>query len=109
MKHLRRTIRKILLENVSQHEKLAIYLTGGQGHPSVESIRSAIELGDTLDLITVNEEFLSPTGWNAYFDLILDPEFFAVALPHLETMRQKVDVNIIENQYRVQFIVAGKR
>tara|TARA_Y100000992_G_scaffold301518_2_gene272624 strand:- start:252 stop:581 length:330 start_codon:yes stop_codon:yes gene_type:complete len=109
MKQLRRTIRKILLENVSQYEKLAIYLTGGDGHPDVESIRAAINLGDTLSLITVNEEFVSPTGWNAYFDLILDPEFFAVAVPHLETMRQKIDVNIIENQYRVQFIVAGKR
>ena len=109
MKHLRRTIRKILLENAGQYEKLALYLTGGEGHPDIESIRSAIGLGESIDVITINEEFMSPTGWNAYFDLILDPEFFAVALPHLEKMRQKVDVNIIENQYRVQFIVAGKR
>ena len=108
-KQLRRTVRRVLRENVSMHEKLAKYLTGDGAHPDIESIHSAIGLGESIDAITVKEHFESPTGWNAYFDLVLDPEFFAVALPYLEKMRQRIDVNIIENQNRIQFIIANKR
>ena len=48
MKHLRRTIRNILLENKAQHvEKLSVLLTDG----TVESAHQAISLAEAIGLI----------------------------------------------------------
>lgn len=107
MKQLRKAIRNILLENKSHYEKLAKLLTGSQSNqrPQIEAVRQAVELGETLGYLTVKEHFMAPAGTLGYYDLILDPEFFTVALPHLSAMKERIDVNIIQSQSRVIFII----
>ena len=61
MKQLRRTVRKILLENQAHYAKLATLLLSG----NIESINQALELAETLAYVTELHYNVAPAA-NAY-------------------------------------------
>ena len=109
MKQLRRTIRRILLENQSHYEKLASLLTGKMNRDervTVNSVEQATELGDALGCITVNEREPSPTGYRVYYELVLSDAFFTVAKPYLTDMKARLldDCEIYDAERMVRFV-----
>ena len=60
MKMLRKTIRKILLENNEYFDKLATMITSG----NVENIQSAMELAETLEYVTDVIYVPAPLAWD---------------------------------------------
>ena len=110
MKQLRRTIRKILLENQSHYEKLARLITGPDGIPDVPSVDQAISLGEALGYIEVLDIMPSPTGYRCYYELILSDDFFVVAKPHLQTMKSNLldDCEIFEAERKVAFVATDR-
>ena len=60
MNTLRRTIRKILLENNLHFDKLAVMITSG----NVENIQSAMELAETLEYVTDVIYVDTPLAWD---------------------------------------------
>ena len=108
MKQLRRTIRKILLENQGHYEKLAGLLTGN-GKPDVPSVDQAISLGEALGCIEVVDIMPSPTGYRCFYELILSDDFFVVAKPHLQTMKSNLldDCEIFESERKVAFVATN--
>ena len=112
MKQLRRTIRKILLENQNHYEKLAGLLTGTKytkGFPDVATVDQAVNLGEAIDCIEVIDIMPSPTGYRCYYELILSEEFFVVAQPHLQTMKSNLldDCEIFEAERKVAFVATS--
>jgi len=109
MKQLRRTIRRILLENQSHYEKLAGLLTGN-GSPDVASVDQAISLGEALECIEPIDIMPSPTGYRCYYELILSDEFFVVAKPHLTKMKANLldNCEIFEEERKVAFVATNR-
>ena len=106
MRGLRRTIRRIIAESLetSELEKLAVLI--GQGE--VEYVNQAIELGEMFGVIYVIEQFISPAGAFAYFHLEFSEEFYPIVEPHLKRVQQRVDMDIIPDERRSQFILSNK-
>ena len=109
MKYLRRTIRKILLENQSHYEKLSMLLTGN-GSPDVGSVDQAISLGEAIGCIEAVDVMPSPTGYRCYYELILSDDFFVVAKPHLQAMKSNLldDCEIFEAERKVAFVATRR-
>ena len=112
MKQLRRTIRRILIENQNHYEKLAGLLTGTMhtdGSPDVPTVDQAVSLGEALECIEVLDIMPSPTGYRCYYELILSEEFFVVAKPHLQTMKSNLldDCEIFESERKVAFVATN--
>ena len=106
---LRRTIRRVLMENQSHYEKLAALLTGN-GNPRVELISQAISLGEALGYISVIEEEPSPTGYRVYYELVLSQEFFDVAEPYLAAMKASLldDCEIYDAERMIRFVATDR-
>lgn len=108
MKQLRRTIRNLILENQNHYEKIGNLLSGG-GQPTVAAVRQAIDLGETLEYLTVESQFVSPAGANAYFEISFIPEFYAAITHHLDSMRQTLDMNLYPGENKIEFIISNQR
>ncbi len=106
MKTLRKTIRRLILENQGHYEKLAVLLSSAE----VASVSQAISLGESLGYLTVNEEAPSPTGIRVYYDLTLTDDFFNSARPYLAQMEADLldDCEIIDAQCRVRFVASNR-
>ena len=87
MKQLRKTIRKLILENQRYHEKLVnLILTG-----DLANINQALEMALTMEYVTDLQHDVHPPGFSPYtrhvWKMKVDPEFEAA----------------IERLYRIDF------
>ncbi len=103
MKSLRKTIRKILLENTSYYEKIATLLCSGD----IASIRQAIELAETLDIMhrveyeTTTERKTSHWGK----DRLVHRWTFSVPKQFEETIRSEWDNTPSHNRRFGTFVI----
>ena len=102
MKQLRRTIRRILLENNDFYEKIAVLLCTGD----LESINQAIELAETMGYIhRVEYELSEPNQGTAYHYLVHQWTFSAVK-PFEAIIREEWGKR---TSYNPDFVIYPKR
>ena len=105
-RQLRKAIRRVITESVGTPEQQKLAQLFGAG--DVESVNQAVSLGDMMGDIFVIENFISPAGAFAYFNIEFSEEFYPIVEPFLQQIQQKVDMDIIPEERRSQFILNNK-
>ena len=105
-KQLRKAIRRIITESLGSPEQQKLAELFGAG--DIESVNQAVLLGETLGDMYVIEQFISPAGAFAYFNIEFSEEFYPLVEPYLQKIQQRVDMDIIPEERRSQFILNNK-